>query len=58
MVLFTSYESADLNNGKIEVVDLTTGSRKKVHPGGTYARYAASGHLLYVHEKHSLRCSV
>src|SRR4030095_11018870 len=50
MVLFTSYESTDLSNGKIEVVDLTTGRRKKLHRGGTYARYAASGHLLYIHE--------
>ena len=49
LVLFTSYESADFNNGQIEVVDLKTGRRKQVHSGGTYARYAASGHLLYVH---------
>ena len=48
LVLFTSYESADVNDGKIEVVDLKTGRRKQVHSGGTYARYAASGHLLYV----------
>ncbi len=48
LVLFTSYESADFNNGQIEVVDLKTGRRKRVHSGGTYARYAASGHLLYV----------
>jgi len=49
LVLFTSYESADVNNGKIEVVDLKTGERKMVYSGGTYGRYAASGHLLYVH---------
>ena len=49
MLLFTSYDSSDINNGHIEVVDLKTGSRKLVHSGGTYARYAVSGHLLYVH---------
>ena len=48
MVLFTSYESADYDNGRIEVVNLKTGSRKVVHSGGTFGRYAASGHLLYV----------
>ncbi len=48
LVLFTSYESADYDRGSIEVVDLKTGSRKVVHSGGTYGRYAASGHLLYV----------
>ncbi len=48
MVLFTSYESADYDSGRIEVVNLKTGSRKVVYSGGTYARYAASGHLLYI----------
>jgi hypothetical protein len=50
MALFTSYKSTDVNNGKLEVVDLKTGSRKVVHSGGTYARYTASGHLLYVYK--------
>jgi serine/threonine protein kinase/Tol biopolymer transport system component len=46
-VLFTSYNSSDRNEGVIEVVDVETGERKVVHRGGTYARYTASGHLLY-----------
>ena len=48
LVLFTSYESTDYDRGRIEVVNLKTGSRKVVHSGGTFGRYAASGHLLYI----------
>jgi energy-coupling factor transporter ATP-binding protein EcfA2 len=38
-----------IDDGRIEVVDLKSGRRKIVHSGGIYARYVASGHLLYVH---------
>ena len=47
LVLFTSYESTDYDRGRIEVVNLKTGSRKVLYSGGTFGRYAASGHLLY-----------
>jgi len=47
-VLFTSYASSERDSGRIELVDLDNGQRTLVHEGGTYARYAASGHLLFV----------
>jgi serine/threonine-protein kinase len=47
-VLFTSYTGSDRDRGRIEVVDLDGGQRTLVHEGGTFARYAASGHLLFV----------
>jgi serine/threonine-protein kinase len=50
-VLFTSYGSGDRNAGRIEVVDVGTGKRTVVHQGGTYARYADSGHLLYLNNR-------
>ena len=34
----------------IEAVLLETGERKVLHRGGTYPRYASSGHLLYARE--------
>jgi serine/threonine-protein kinase len=46
-VLFTAYSSNDRNAGRIEIVDLDTRQRTRLHDGGTYARYAASGHLLF-----------
>jgi serine/threonine-protein kinase len=50
-VLFTSYTSGDRNAGRIEVVDVKSGKRTLVHQGGTYARYAPSGHLLYLNNR-------
>jgi len=47
-VLFTSYTSGDRNAGRIEVVDVDTGKRTVLQQGGTYGRYVASGHLLYI----------
>ncbi|UCF38283.1 MAG: protein kinase [Acidobacteriota bacterium] len=47
-VLFTSFSSNDRNEGRIEVVDVESGERTVLHQGGTYGRYAASGHLLFV----------
>jgi serine/threonine-protein kinase len=45
------YTAVD-NNGdlRIDAVDLTTGAQKTVHPSGAFARYAASGHLLYLND--------
>jgi len=47
-VLFTAYKAGDRNSAAIEIVDIKTGKRTPVHQGGTYARYSASGHLLYL----------
>ncbi|UCF38360.1 MAG: protein kinase, partial [Acidobacteriota bacterium] len=47
-VLFTSFGSNDRNKGRIEVVDLGSGTRKTILEGGTYGRYSVSGHILYV----------
>jgi serine/threonine-protein kinase len=48
-VLFTSHtqSTADFDNATIEVVMLATGERKVVLRGGSFARYAPSGHLVY-----------
>jgi Tol biopolymer transport system component len=50
-VLFTAYKSGDRNAGRIEVVDVATGKRTVLHEGGTYARYVASGHVLYLNNR-------
>ena len=48
-ILFTSSKStSDFSEASIEVLELESGARKVVHRGGTYARYARSGHLAYV----------
>jgi serine/threonine-protein kinase len=49
-VLFTALgqDSADFEGASIEVVRVDTGERKVVHRGGYYARYAPTGHVLYV----------
>jgi eukaryotic-like serine/threonine-protein kinase len=49
-VLFTSYGAGDRNSGSIEIVNLKDGKRTVVHRGGTYGRYARSGHLLYLNQ--------
>ncbi|UCF38030.1 MAG: protein kinase [Acidobacteriota bacterium] len=47
-VLFTAFDKADPNSGRIEVVSVETGERKVVWEGGTYGRYLSSGHLVYI----------
>jgi serine/threonine-protein kinase len=51
-VIFTSHTQAigNFDDATIEVVVLATGERKTVHSGGAYARYAPSGHLVYVNK--------
>ena len=48
-VLFTSLTS-EQGNGSLEVLDVETGVRTVIHHGGTYGRYLASGHLVYVNK--------
>jgi serine/threonine-protein kinase len=48
-VLFTAHrKSRDFNEAALEVVVLASGERKLVLSGGSYGRYARSGHLVYV----------
>ncbi len=49
-VIFTSHTqaTADFDNATIEVLDLSTGQRKVLQKGGSYARYVSSGHLVFV----------
>jgi Tol biopolymer transport system component len=50
-VLFTALTAANFaafDEASIEVVSLADGHRTKLHQGGSYGRYLASGHLLYV----------
>ncbi len=50
-ILFTAHDNnIGFDNANIVVQILKTGERKIVHQGGTYARYAPSGHLLYAHQ--------
>jgi Tol biopolymer transport system component len=50
-VLFIAYgKGGDRNAGIVEIVELKSGKRTVVHRGGTYARYAASGHLLFLNQ--------
>jgi len=51
-VLFTSQagDISSFDGGTIEVVRVDTGERKVVHKGGYYARYIATGHLLFVNK--------
>ncbi len=47
-VLFTvQLSGSDYDDGIIEAVDVTTGKRTVVHKGGTYPRWAPSGHVLF-----------
>jgi len=43
-------QGESFNDANLEAVLLETGERKVVHRGGTYPRYAPSGHLLYARE--------
>ena len=49
-VLFTSIKgtSTNFDTASIEVVKISTGERKVIHTGGSYGRYVASGHLVYL----------
>jgi serine/threonine-protein kinase len=50
-VLFTSHTAASsFDNANIEVVTISTGERRVVYQGGSYARYAASGHIVFVRQ--------
>jgi serine/threonine-protein kinase len=50
-VLFTvQAQGESYEDGTLEAVFLDSGERKVLHRGGTYPRYAASGHLLYARE--------
>ncbi len=50
-VLVVSHtENARFAEATIEVLDLETGERKELIQGGTYPRWADSGHLLYARE--------
>jgi Tol biopolymer transport system component len=47
-VLFTIFTGGSLEDYHIAAVSLATGERKTLIKGGTSARYATSGHILYV----------
>ena len=50
-VLFTASTEVNIGAGAtLDVVDLASGARTTVHPGGYFGRYVASGHLLYVQD--------
>jgi len=46
-VLFTIMTGASFDEARIGVLSLETGERRVLVEGGTYARYAPSGHLVY-----------
>jgi serine/threonine-protein kinase len=48
-VIFTAggWDEATFDDARIEVVSLATGSKKVLIEGGSYARYAPTGHLIY-----------
>ena len=50
MLFVVQAEGGTFDDGTIEAVLLETGERKVLHRGGTYPRYASSGHLLYARE--------
>jgi len=49
-VLFTSHTqvTGNFDDASIDVVNLDSGERKRVHTGGAFARYVPSGHLVYI----------
>jgi len=50
-VIFVSHtENSNFSEGVVEGLNLETGQRKVLVRGGTYPRWASSGHLLYVRE--------
>jgi Tol biopolymer transport system component/predicted Ser/Thr protein kinase len=46
--LFTVFTGGNLEDYEIDVQSLATGERKTLVKGGTFGRYAATGHILYV----------
>jgi serine/threonine-protein kinase len=49
-VIFTSSKDvSDYGSASVEVLMLKSGERRVLQAGGYFGRYAASGHLLYVH---------
>jgi hypothetical protein len=46
-VLFTVWTGASLDEARIAVLSLETREQRTLIEGGTYARYAPSGHLVY-----------
>ena len=46
-LLFTVYVAESLEASHTEVLTLSTGDRRTVHEGATYARYVPTGHLIY-----------
>ena len=52
-VLFTSHSQVqgDFDRATIKVVDISSGTIKTVHRGGSQARYVASGHLVYANSR-------
>ena len=50
-VLFTAHNNnIGFDSANIVVQIIKTGERKTIHQGGTYGRYAPSGHVLFAHE--------
>jgi len=50
-VLFSAYHSmTGLDGATIEVQSLRNGRRKTLVRGGTFGRYLASGHLVYINQ--------
>jgi eukaryotic-like serine/threonine-protein kinase len=47
-ILFTIYTGGSLEDYQVAAVSLATGKETVLVKGGTYGRYSASGHLLYV----------
>ena len=47
-VLFTVFTGGNLEDYEIDVQSLATGERKTLVKGGTFGRFAATGHILYV----------
>ena len=46
-VLFTSHTGSDFEDAQIAVLDLDSGDERVLFPGGSGARYAPSGHIVY-----------
>ena len=46
-LLFTSATSNSMDNAQIEALNLESGERRVLVQGGTYPRYAPTGHLVY-----------
>jgi len=50
-VLFTVQEAGTaFDDARIDVIDMETKQTRTIHRGGSFARYAASGHVTYVHK--------